>query len=135
MDKVDATMAAVNEQRELANEIADTIATPLYTADLDEVCSSRAYSSSIITDYFFKEELKQELEDLAQDELNERLNEADHVPVHQPPSTKRVEEGKFAGYLHTLCIYRSSDENLSSRADDKDSRRRRRRSPAQGFAS
>ena len=41
MDKVDATMAAVNEQRELANEIADTIATPLYTTEIDDVCSSR----------------------------------------------------------------------------------------------
>ena len=96
MDKVDATMAAVNEQRELANEIADTIATPLYTTEIDDVCSSRAYSSSIVADlfYFFKEELKRELEDLEQDELNERLNEADHVPVHQPPTAKRVEEGK-----------------------------------------
>jgi hypothetical protein len=52
MDKVDATMAAVNEQRELANEIADTIATPLYTTEIDDVCSSRAYSSSTITEFF-----------------------------------------------------------------------------------
>jgi len=74
MDKVDATMAAVNEQRELANEIADTIATPLYTTEIDD------------------DELRRELEDLEQDELNERLNQADHVPVHQPPSAKRVEE-------------------------------------------
>jgi len=74
MDKVDATMAAVNEQRELANEIAETIATPLYTTDIDD------------------EDLKRELEELEQDELNERLNEADHVPVHQPPTAKRVEE-------------------------------------------
>jgi hypothetical protein len=52
MDKVDATMAAVNEQRELANEIADTIATPLYTTEIDDVCSPRTYSSSIIADFF-----------------------------------------------------------------------------------
>ncbi|KAF8812393.1 hypothetical protein BYT27DRAFT_6417272 [Phlegmacium glaucopus] len=76
MDKVDATMAAVNEQRELANEIAETIATPLYTDAIDD------------------DELKRELEELEQDELNERLNQADHVPVHQPPSAKRVEESK-----------------------------------------
>ena len=38
MDKVDETMNAVNEQRELANEIAETIANPIYTADIDEVC-------------------------------------------------------------------------------------------------
>jgi len=74
MDKVDATMAAVNEQRELANEIAETIATPLYTTEIDD------------------DELKRELEELEQDELNERLNQADHVPVHQPPSAKRVEQ-------------------------------------------
>jgi len=74
MDEVDATIAAVNEQRELANEIAEIISTPLYTTEIDD------------------DELKQELEDLAQDELNERLNQADHVPVHQPPSAKKVEE-------------------------------------------
>jgi len=73
MDKVDATMAAVNEQRELANEIAETIATPLYTADIDD------------------DDLKRELEELEQEELNERLNQADRVPMHRPPS-ERVEE-------------------------------------------
>ena len=103
MDKLDATMAAVNEQRELANEIADTIATPLYTTEIDDVCSPQAYSSSIITDFYVKDELKRELEDLEQDELNERLNQADHVPVHQPPSTSRVEESKsFDGLLTDL---------------------------------
>lgn len=39
MDKVDATMAAVNEQRELANEIGETIANPIYgDTNVDEVC-------------------------------------------------------------------------------------------------
>lgn len=38
MDKVDATMATVNEQRDLANEIAETISNPMYgNADIDEV--------------------------------------------------------------------------------------------------
>jgi hypothetical protein len=37
MDKVDATMATVNEQRELANEIAETISGPMYTEQYDEV--------------------------------------------------------------------------------------------------
>jgi len=73
MDKVDATMASVNEQRELANEISETIANPLYDANVDE------------------DELKAELEELEQDELNTRLSEADHVPVHLPPGA-RVEE-------------------------------------------
>ncbi|KAF8231882.1 Snf7-domain-containing protein [Tricholoma matsutake] len=73
MDKVDATMTTVNEQRELANEIAETISGPLYTPEYDE------------------EELKAELEELEQDELNERLSGADHAPVHVPLGT-RVEE-------------------------------------------
>ena len=100
MESVDATMAAVIEQRDLANEIADTIATP-FTTEIDDVCSSRAYSSSLIITYllfFFKDDLKQELEDLEQDELNERLNQADRVPIHQPPIGERVEEGKSLGY-------------------------------------
>jgi charged multivesicular body protein 4A/B len=66
--------------------------------------------SSIITDLFFKDELKQELEDLQQDELNERLNQADHVPVHQPPTAKK--EGKFAVVTPYSCVYLVSDENL-----------------------
>jgi hypothetical protein len=38
MDKVDTTMAAVNEQRDLANEIADAISNPLYSdSTVDEV--------------------------------------------------------------------------------------------------
>jgi charged multivesicular body protein 4 len=38
MDKVDATMNKVNEQRELANEIADAISNPMYgSTDVDEV--------------------------------------------------------------------------------------------------
>ena len=53
MDKVDTTIALLNEQRELATEIAETIATPLYTTEIDDVCSSRAYSSSIIADFSF----------------------------------------------------------------------------------
>ncbi|TFK75955.1 Snf7-domain-containing protein [Pluteus cervinus] len=67
MDKVDATMASVAEQRELANEIADAISQPVDSlADADD--------------------LQAELDDLEQEELNLRLSEADHVPVHVPPS-------------------------------------------------
>ncbi|KIM46235.1 hypothetical protein M413DRAFT_308279 [Hebeloma cylindrosporum] len=73
MDKVDSTMNAVNEQRELANEIAETLANPIYAGvDVDE--------------------LKAELDELQQDELNNRLNEADHVPVHLPPGSVRAPE-------------------------------------------
>jgi len=72
LDKVDTTINALNEQRELANEIAEAIANPV-NLDIDE------------------DELKEELAELQQDELNERLNQADHVPVHQPPIAKIVD--------------------------------------------
>ncbi|KAF9058125.1 Snf7-domain-containing protein [Panaeolus papilionaceus] len=76
MDKVDATMQQVNEQRELANEIGEVLSNPMYGSgmDLDE------------------DELKAELEELEQDELNVRLSEADHAPVHLPPGTSKVED-------------------------------------------
>ncbi|KAH9482973.1 ESCRT-III subunit protein snf7 [Psilocybe cubensis] len=75
IDKVDATMNQVNEQRELANDIAEALANPMYTGiDLDE------------------SELEADLEELQQDVLNERLNEADHAPVHLPPNATRAEE-------------------------------------------
>jgi hypothetical protein len=37
IDKVDATMAAVNEQRELANEIQESITNPLAGDPIDDV--------------------------------------------------------------------------------------------------
>ncbi|EAU84744.1 vacuolar-sorting protein SNF7 [Coprinopsis cinerea okayama7 len=71
LDKVDATMNAVQEQAELAREIGEAISNPVGSAmDLDE------------------DELKAELEELEEEELNMRLSEADHVPVHLPPSAQ-----------------------------------------------
>lgn len=79
VDKVDATMAAVNEQRAVADEIADIISNPAYVnADLDE------------------DALKAELDELEQDELNERLMGADHVPVHQPESATARKDAPVA---------------------------------------
>ncbi|KAF8165392.1 Snf7-domain-containing protein [Crassisporium funariophilum] len=78
IDRVDATMAAVNEQRELANEIAESLSNGYAAQEVDEVCS--------------EDELKAELDDLAQEELNHRLSEADHAPVHLPPGATRAEE-------------------------------------------
>jgi charged multivesicular body protein 4 len=78
MDKLDSTISEMNEQRELANEIAETLGNPLNAGiDLDE------------------EELKAELDELQQEELNNRLNEADHVPMHLPPSTVRAPEERI----------------------------------------
>lgn len=73
-DKVDATMAAINEQREIANEISEAISNPLNTGiDLDE------------------DELKQELAELEQDELNERLAGAERAPTTSLPSIVKEE--------------------------------------------
>jgi len=74
IDKVDSTMNAVNEQRELANEISEALSNPLTGTEVDE------------------DELNEELEELQQEELNNRLNEADHAPVHLPPGSSRVQE-------------------------------------------
>lgn len=96
MDKVDSTMNSLQENMEMANEIAEAMSSSTgVTLGIDEVCSSRAYSSLIITD-FLKDELKEELESYQQEALNERLNEADNVPVHKPPVAERVEDGKLA---------------------------------------
>ncbi|KAI0307245.1 vacuolar-sorting protein SNF7 [Multifurca ochricompacta] len=74
IDKVDATMNAINEQREIANEISDMISNPMNSGvDLDE------------------DDLKAELADLEQESLNERLMGADRVPAHTPASLNRVE--------------------------------------------
>lgn len=52
MDKVDATMATVNEQRDLANEIAETISNPMYgNADIDDVSLLRHHRVYPSTDY------------------------------------------------------------------------------------
>jgi charged multivesicular body protein 4 len=75
MDKVDATMNSINEQRDLANEISNLISDPI-NAGLN----------------FDEDELKLELEELEQDGLNERLMGADHAPVHAPAAgASRVE--------------------------------------------
>jgi len=79
IDKVDATMNKVNEQRELANDIAEAISNPMNSGiDLDD------------------DELKAELEALEQDDLNERLMGAEHVPIHNPAGPSRVEESRKA---------------------------------------
>lgn len=52
MDKVDATMATVNEQRDLANEIAETISNPMYgNADIDDVSLLRHHRVYPSADY------------------------------------------------------------------------------------
>jgi len=74
IDKVDATMNSINEQRDIANEIAEAISNPANAGlQIDE------------------EELKAELGELEQEDLNERLLGADHVPVHTPAGPSRVE--------------------------------------------
>lgn len=76
MDKVDKTMADIQEQTQLAVEIQDQISSGPIGADLDE------------------DELKRELEDLEQDKLNEMLQGAEPAPVHVPPGAVQTVEPK-----------------------------------------
>lgn len=84
-------MNKVNEQRELANDIADAISNPSNFVDVDEV-STMLNNTCISHESLSQDELKAELDDLEQDELNERLMGADHVPIHAPAGSSRVEE-------------------------------------------
>ena len=97
IDKVDATMNKVNEQRELANDIAEAISNPMNSGiDLDDV--SFSFRSRLLhhsCDFFLQDELKAELEALEQDDLNERLMGAEHVPVHNPAGPSRMEECEY----------------------------------------
>jgi len=73
IDKVDATMEAINSQREIANEISEAISNPVGAMDgVDE------------------DELKQELAQLESEELNDRLMGADRAPIHSPAGPSRV---------------------------------------------
>jgi len=97
MDKVDATMANVNEQRELANEIAEAISNPMNSGfDLDEVVCHFLSSQFSAESSCSKDELKAELDELEQDELNEQLRGAERAPVHAPVG--KAAEGKGALY-------------------------------------
>ncbi|TFY79324.1 hypothetical protein EWM64_g4686 [Hericium alpestre] len=90
-ETVDGTMSAINEQRELANEISEAISNPLYAGvDIDE------------------DELKNELAELEQEDLNERLRGADRVPIttpagmKEPPSRHRTAEEEEEAELRAL---------------------------------
>ncbi|KAI0326679.1 Snf7-domain-containing protein [Cubamyces sp. BRFM 1775] len=78
IDKVDQTMAEIQEQTQLANEVSDAISSNQFVGvEIDE------------------DELKQELADLEQDELNDKLM-GDHVPVHHPAGPSRIEDNRQA---------------------------------------
>jgi len=64
--KVESQMDAINEQREVANEISEAISNPMGGELIDE------------------DELKAELAELEQEELDERLMGAERVPIHTP---------------------------------------------------
>ncbi|KAM5540339.1 hypothetical protein V8D89_005797 [Ganoderma adspersum] len=74
IDKVDQTMAEIQEQTQLANEVSEAI-------------SSNTYVGAEIDD----DELKQELAELEQEELDTKLMQ-DHVPVHHPGGVRQVHE-------------------------------------------
>ena len=112
-DKVDATMASINEQREIANEISDAISNPLNAGiELDDVRSSLGFVHVIFTDsssfcsrsgcgscttWKLQDELKAELAELEQEELNERLVGATKAPTTSLPNapTRESRESYF----------------------------------------
>ncbi|KAK7049572.1 ESCRT-III subunit protein snf7 [Paramarasmius palmivorus] len=73
VEQVDATMAAVHDQKAVADEIADIISSPQGGELVDQ------------------DELEAELGELEQEALNERLQGAEHVPIHRP-DTGRLEK-------------------------------------------
>ncbi|KAF7798933.1 hypothetical protein EIP86_010161 [Pleurotus ostreatoroseus] len=90
IDKVDSTMADIQEQTQLANEVSEAISTSAYNGvELDD------------------EELRKELEEMEDETLNERLREAEHVPIHHPAGaaqtkTKEAEEDDETAQLREL---------------------------------
>ncbi|EMD40842.1 hypothetical protein CERSUDRAFT_131156 [Gelatoporia subvermispora B] len=80
IENVDTTMAEIQEQTQLANEVSEAI-------------SSNTYANVEIDD----DELKAELDEMEQDELNERLMGAEHAPVHQPSGRAQERESHAPG--------------------------------------
>jgi len=70
LNDVDATMARIAEQREIANEVAEAISAPIDLVDEDDI--------------------KDELAELEQAQLDERLAGAEHVPVHIPSGAREA---------------------------------------------
>ncbi|KAJ7368253.1 vacuolar-sorting protein SNF7 [Mycena albidolilacea] len=69
--KVDQTMAEIQEQREVAQEITDLISNPMGMDSVDQ------------------ESLEAELAAMEDEALTERLIGADHVPVHVPEGARQ----------------------------------------------
>lgn len=110
MNKVDATMDQINEQRELANEISEAISNPLNAGiDLDEVRHSLSRGYRPMTDFRIQDELKDELAELEREELDERLMGAERAPLHSPSGVTKVAE-RTSQLLILMCI---DNENYS----------------------
>ena len=108
-------MAAVNEQKAVAEEIADIISNPINGSAIDEVCILRSISVSALSHRLRQTELERELEELEQEALDDRLRGADHVPLHQP---------EIAKVSHTLdAIERQSGSNVVEHPSDRTERR------------
>ena len=91
-------MNSINEQRDIANEIAEAISNPANAGfQIDEVRTRGKGRGGgrrrwlIGISMVLQDELKAELGELEQEDLNERLLGADHVPVHTPAGPSRVE--------------------------------------------
>ena len=93
IDKVDSTMADIQEQTQLANEVSEAISTSAYNGvELDDVRPLFHYPTFALTSSSrscIQEELRKELEEMEDETLNERLREAEHVPIHHPAGAAR----------------------------------------------
>ncbi|KAF8558920.1 Snf7-domain-containing protein [Imleria badia] len=88
LNEVDATIARIAEQREIANEVAEAISAPIDQTD--------------------EAELREELAELEQAQLDERLAGAEHVPVHIPSGAREARKCRKSliareQIIHLLC--------------------------------
>lgn len=103
---MDATIEAINSQREIANEISEAISNPLGAGvEIDEVNASHLLNNkAIIIVFLYQDDLKQQLAEYEAEALSETLTGAGRVPIHSPT----VPGGKVAverEYYVLICNY------------------------------
>jgi charged multivesicular body protein 4 len=96
-------MAAINEQREVANEITELISNPTGVDSLADVSLSIMRTSRHPADSAIQEDLMKELEGLEEEALDDRLRGAENVPIHIPEGA-RV-ESKHRASVRQRCLY------------------------------
>ncbi|GJJ07595.1 hypothetical protein Clacol_001798 [Clathrus columnatus] len=92
IERVDATIEAINAQREIANEISEAISNPLTAGITLDEASIKLFSQyySRLTNCHDQDDLNRELADLEADALTETLTGAGRVPIHSPMGPSKV---------------------------------------------